>query len=136
MNLPPLDFVFPSEATMIQQDAAGVTGDPQLGVPVTYQHYVSRTFTPSTGAYTETYTDHAVRAVRNNLSQAEIAASGGQYQSGDVRFLVPKAGLAVTPNSEDRIVDGDGAIYDLIRWDTDPVGAFWRFVMRVGRVAP
>ena len=47
-----------------------------------------------------------------------------------------KAGLAVTPNSEDRIVDGDGAIYDLIRWDTDPVGAFWRFVMRVGRVAP
>ncbi len=120
---------------MIQQDAQGVTGDPQLGVLVTYQHYVSRTMDPARGTWTEVYTDTSLRAIRNNLSQAEIASSGGQYQSGDVRFLIAKALLPTAPGSEDRLVDSDGAIYDLVRWDTDPVGAFWRLVMRVGRVA-
>ena len=50
--LPRVDFLFPGERLLILQDAADVTGDPSLGISVTYRHLTGRSFTPSTGAMT------------------------------------------------------------------------------------
>ena len=96
-QMSPIDFVLPDEVTMMRQDAAGVTADPQLGLTITYRSYTGRTFTPSTGSWTPIYADQVLRAIRNNLKASEIAASGGVYQEGDVRYLITKATLVAVP---------------------------------------
>lgn len=127
-QMSPIDFVLPDEVTLMQQDAAGVTADPQLGLTITYRSYTGRTFVPSTGAWTPNYTDQALRAIRNNLKASEIAASGGVYQEGDVRYLIAKA--IATPGTDDKVEDSDGVLFDMVQWDTDPANLFWRLVMR------
>jgi hypothetical protein len=133
-QMSPLDFVLPSEATLMAADAAGVTADPQLGLTITYRSFTGRTFDPARGTWTPGSTDQVLRAIRNNLSQAEIAASAGVFQSGDVRYLVTRATLLATPGTDDKIVDSSGNVYDMVRWDTDPANLFWRFVMRLVKV--
>ncbi len=134
--MPPLDFVMPSEVALIQADAHGVVADPQLGVSITYRSYQSRTFTPSTGVWTPTYADQStivdgspLRAIRSLINAREAAASQGIYQAGDVRYLITRADLLTVPGTDDRVVEG-AYTYDMVDWQSDPVSAFWRLVMR------
>ena len=116
---------------MIAQDVVALAADPQgPGVDIVYRDFQSRSFTPSTGGYTPTYTDIATRAVRNVVNAQQIAASQGLYKEGDVAFLIPRANLPGEPNKEDVIVQGDGS-YSLVHWDSDPVNAFWRTISRL-----
>lgn len=129
MSLPRVDFLFPSERLLILQDAADVTGDPSLGISVTYRHLTGRSFTPSTGAMTPTYTDTTLSAIRNVISAQQVAVSNGLYQMGDIRYLIERADLASDPGKEDQIVEG-GVTYGIVSVDSDPVSAFWRVVAR------
>lgn len=129
MNVPTPDFLTAGERSLIGADVAALMDDTELSVAVTYRDFVSRALTPATGAYTETYSDLAIRAVRNVLSQRELALAEGLYQAGDVRFLFARSDLTITPAREDRIVHG-GVTYEPRTWDTDPVGAFWNVVAR------
>ncbi len=134
-QMSPLDFVFPTEATLIAQDALGVTTDPQLARPITYRRYTGRTFTPSTGLWTPSYDLASLTAIRSILSAAEVAAAAGVYKTGDVRYLIAAATLAAAPDDDDQILTAEGDLFDLVRWDTDPVGAFYRLVMRQVKAA-
>ena len=123
-----LEFVFPRELALMLNDVTTIFADTELAVSITYRSFTSRTFTPSTGAWTPTYTDTTIGAIRNELSLQEIAASDGLYQMGDLQFIIERATLA-TPSKEDRIVDGT-EVFDLIKWESDPLNALWRIVAR------
>lgn len=135
MTLPKLDFLTPSELAQIGGDVAALLVEPQVSVALTYRRYTGQTFTPSTGANTPTYTDTALRAVRVDVSAREVAAAGGLYRQGDVRFLVPRVvvagvvALPIEPAKDDRLVV-DGATYDLVDWASDQLGLTWRLVAR------
>lgn len=128
--LPRVDFLSGEELAQIADDILGVFADPQLTVSVTYRSFQSRTFTPSTGETTATYTDTVLRAFRQNVPTREIAASQGLYQQGDLRFMIARASLAQTPDKEDRLVDGANT-YSLVSWDTDAISQLWRVVARL-----
>lgn len=129
MTLPRVDFLFPNERLLILQDVADLTTDPSVGVSVTYRRLTGRSFTPSTGANTPTYTDTALRAVRNMVSAQQVAVSNGLYQMGDVRYMIERAALTGDPIKEDLVVEG-GVTYGLVSVDSDPLSAFWRLVAR------
>lgn len=122
------EFLFPSELALIQADVTTLFADTELAVTVTYRALTGRTFTPSTGAWTPTYTETVLGVIRNELSMQEIAASEGLYQMGDLQFILQRA-LVPTPSKEDRIVDGT-EVFDLVRWESDPLSALWRIIAR------
>lgn len=126
----PLDFLMPSEVTLIASDLTSLFSDPQLSPTITYRSYVSRTFVPHTGAMTFTYTDYTLGAVRNEMPSREVAASQGLYRMGDLRFIINRSELSVQPNKDDQIVDGTRQ-YDLVSWDSDPIQGLWRIVARL-----
>ena len=123
------EFLSPFELALIIDDAAGLVNDMEIGVPATFGKFVSRTFTPSTGASTSTYVDYPVRVVESYLTTSEVRASDGLFQTGDVRLAIPRSILPVSPNDGDRIVYR-GETYELIHWNTDPLSIFWRIVSR------
>lgn len=124
-----MDFLTPSELSLILTDVRDLLADPQLRVSVTYRAYQSRTFTPSIGAVVPVYTDTVLGAIRNEMPVREIVASAGLYRTGDLRFIIERAALATEPNKDDHLIDGS-VTYDLISWDSDPVSALWRIVAR------
>lgn len=130
----PLDFLMPTELALILQDAAGITSDPQIAQPITYKSFQGRTFVPSTGLWTSTFTDYSIRAIRNTLSAAELAVAGGQYQGDDIRYLIAQVDIP-EPQDDDLLVSADGSRYRMVGWDTDPINAFWAIVVRLVKSA-
>jgi hypothetical protein len=129
MTLPRTDFLSVEELAQIRQDVRDLFADSQIAVPITYRSFQSSTFTPGTGAYTKTFTDTALTAVRNMVPEREVAAGQGLFQAGDLRFIIARALLPTSPAKEDELVDG-ASTYNVVAWDTDPVGALWRVVAR------
>jgi len=130
VTLPRTDFLTPEELSQIGADVVDLFADSQLSVAITYRDFQSRTFTPGTGAATPTYTDYAIRAIRNMVPSREVQASQGLFQQGDLRFIIARQLLAVSPDKEDLIVDGS-MTYNLVSWDTDPIAQLWRVVARL-----
>lgn len=130
MTLPRMDFLSTEELAQINADVVDLLGDTQLSVAITFRDYQSRVFTPSTGVTVATYADYSIRAIRNAVPAREVQASLGLYQAGDLRFIISRALLPITPNKEDLIVDG-ASTYNLISWDSDPISQLWRIVARL-----
>lgn len=129
MTLPHTDFLFGSELAQIRQDVTDLFADSELAVSITYRSFQGSVFTPGTGAYTKTFTDTSLTAVRNMVPEREVVAGQGLFQAGDLRFIVARALLPASPAKEDELVDGSST-YNVISWDTDPLGALWRIVAR------
>ena len=129
-EMSPLDFLFANERTMILADAAGVVSDPQLGQAITYRSYQGRSFVPSTGLWTSTFSEIAIRAIRHTMSAEELELSGGQYQGDDIRYLIAQAHIP-EPQDEDQVIATDGSVYRMVGWDTDPLDAFWAVTVRL-----
>lgn len=129
MNRETLDFLSAEESTLISDDLADLMDDTTVSVAATYKDFVSRTFSPSAGTTTATYTDTALRGVRTTLGARELAAGNGLYQVGDVAFLLAQSDLAVTPHREDRMVVG-ALTYEVLTWQQDALGKTWRVVAR------
>jgi len=125
----PIDFLTPAERAVIIGDVEGLTTDTEVGVAGTFRKFQGRTFTPSSGASTSTFVDYPISSIETYLTTSEVRASNGLFQTGDVRLALARSLLAVEPNDEDRIVHR-GATYNLIHWNTDPLGIFWRIVCR------
>lgn len=123
------EFLTPNERALILSDITTLMADVEISRPVAYHSVQGRTFSPSTGTYTPIETVTAMRMVRNELSSQEVEASRGLYQQGDIRFLAERAAFAADPGKEDVIVD-NGATFNLVSWDSDPLSAFWRIVAR------
>ena len=103
--------------------------DTQISRSITYRDFQSKTRTLSTGAYTSTYTDSAIRVVRTELSAREVRAGQGLFQQGDLRYLLAQSDLSVTPHREDRIVDGSDT-YEVLHWAAAPITATWNVFAR------
>ncbi len=123
------DFLTTDEASLMSADVAGLMDDTTLSVSISYRDVGAPTFTPSTGAMTANETAYAIRAIRNVVSTRELAAALGKFQQGDVRYLIARSDLTITPSREDRIVDSDDT-YELIDWNTDPLRLVWRVYAR------
>jgi hypothetical protein len=128
-----MDFLTAEEKLLMQTDATDLIGDLELSPPITYRAHGGQTFVPSTGQVIVTWTDFTIGAIRNELSAREVAASNGLYQMGDLRFLIRRSLLPVTPDKEDRIIV-DGVTYEIVSWGSDPIELFWRMVARAAGV--
>ena len=106
-----------------------LVNDLDIGLSVVYRSFQGETFTPSTGAGTSTFTDYTIQIIQNAISAGEIRAAGGLYQMGDIRFLIARSTLPVSPSKEDLILLG-AETYNLVKWDTDPLNLLWRLVAR------
>lgn len=124
-----MDFLTAGELALIRGDVTDLTSDVQINATITYRAFQSRTFTPSTGEYTLTYTDTVLGAIRNEVPMSEVVASDGLYERGDLKFIINRPLLPSEPGKEDRILDGS-TVYDLVTWDSDPISALWRIVAR------
>ena len=129
MTLPKTDFLSGEELTQVGADIVDLLGDTQISAAITYRRFTGNAFTPATGANTPSYTDTSLRAIRNAIPAREVAASEGLYKMKDLRFIIARAELSGEPTKDDRIVDGSDT-YDLVDWDSDPVGVLWRIVAR------
>lgn len=124
-----MDFLTDDERALMFADVADLTTDGQLGVTLLYRDVGAPTFNPATGAHTANDVEYGAQAIRNEITAKEADVSGGQYQTGDVRYLVARATLPITPAREDRIVEG-GDTHEIIDWRSDPVGLTWRIIAR------
>jgi hypothetical protein len=124
-----MDFLTVGERALMQQDGTDLLANIRLAPPITYRSFVSRVFTPSTGATTATYDDTVLGAIKSDLSAREVAASGGLYQQGDLNFVILRAALAPAPGKEDKLLV-DGAEYDVRSWASDPINLLWRLIAR------
>lgn len=123
------DFLTAEEKTLIVADFGDLINDPEVGVDITYEVFVSKgAFNPSTGQVTLTFTSFPLRAFRSALRDREIAESGGLYQSGDVRYLIRRSDV-VAPKKDDRIIDGIKTRY-VIEVGTDVSDTFHAVVGR------
>ena len=129
MREPATDFLSVIESTDIADDVADLMDDTQISRSITYRDFQSKTRTLSTGAYTSTYTDSAIRVVRTELSAREVRAGQGLFQQGDLRYLLAQSDLSVTPHREDRIVDGVDT-YEVLHWEADPINVTWNVFAR------
>lgn len=124
-----VEFLFTAERALMTADAAGLMNDTDIGLAMTYRDFQSKTFTPSTGQTTPTYTDIAVQGIQNAIPAREVEASNGLYQMGDIRLTFARSQLTITPNKEDLIVL-DGQNYSVVNFDSDPANLLWRITAR------
>src|SRR5574339_596696 len=99
-----VEFLFTAERALMTADAAGLMNDTDISLAMTYRDFQSKTFTPSTGQTTPTYTDSAVQGIQNAIPAREVEASNGLYQMGDIRLTFARSQLTIIPNKEDLIV--------------------------------
>jgi len=130
VSLPTATFLPQADRDQIQADAEALFVDARVIVPVTYRDFLGETFDPETGVKARTYTDLALNAIRNAVPAREVQAAAGLYATGDLQFTLVRRLLgAITPTRDDLLVDGT-TTYDLISWDSDPLGLLWRIVAR------
>lgn len=129
MNQERMDYLTTYERGRISADVRDLLDDADLSVAITYKRFVSRVLTPSTGQYTTTYTNLGIRAIRNELSAKEVVAGAGQYQMGDVHYMIAVADQSQAPSREDRIVEGSDT-FEVRAWYADPLKAVWDVVAR------
>lgn len=137
MNQPTDDFLTVAESAQISTDLDSLMTDPQIRLDIVYRTYTGRTFTPSTGAMTPSYTDTQFGVVKEELSAREVQAGAGLYRVGDARFLVRRASHSATPNREDRLaitatipVPDGTETYEIVNWGSDPIGKLWHIIGR------
>lgn len=124
------EFLTTFEATEIASDVADLMDDTDLTVSITYRDYQSSTRTLTTGVYTPTYTDYAIRCLQDALSAREVKAGEGLYEHGDLRFTFAQSDVSgVTPTREDQIVLGSET-YEVVWWREDPISSMWEVVAR------
>lgn len=129
MNRETLDMLLAAERTEISDSLADLIDDTHVSAAITYRDWQSKTRTPSTGAFTNTYTDYSIRAVRGELSAREVQAGAGLYQVGDIEFMIAQSDLSITPHREDRITSGS-TTYEVIDWKADPLDMTWTVIAR------
>ena len=90
----------------MEDDFAALIGDTEVSVELTYQAFSTQgTYSPTTAKRTSTFTNKVIRAFRAPLGIREINQSGGQYQMGDVRYLIAVADVE-KPQKNDQIREG------------------------------
>jgi len=97
---------------------------------VTYRSKTSNpTYTPSTGAVTDGYTDYTVSMVFTKITDNELLKENVQLD--DMWALIPASNLTPTPKLNDEIVR-DSSTWNIRMIKTDPTEALWKFLIRQG----
>jgi hypothetical protein len=124
-----IEFLYPAERAMMTADAAGLTQDADIALPITYTQLNGTTFTPSTGVEVDSTTVYSVTGLMSMIPVGEVKASQGLYQMGDVNLVIARSILPITPNKEDKLTF-DGTDYSIVNFDSDPAKLLWRIVAR------
>lgn len=112
----------------MQQDLLDLTQDPQIGGTIRYDSFVSRgAFSPTTGQVSETYAGTWVNMMRFDLMEPELELSGGRFQFGDSRYMIPVAQVGVV-KKDDRIFDN--VVRYVVRSSTDAAQLFHAVIVR------
>ena len=122
------DFLTAAEKSQMRADLLDLVQDPQVGGTIRYDSFVSRgAFSPTTGQVSETYAGTWVDMMRFDLMEPELASSGGQFQFGDSRYMIPVAQVGII-KKDDRIFD-DVTRY-VVRSSTDAAYIFHAVIVR------
>ncbi len=124
-----MDFLSAEEKSLMVSDFPDIVTDPSIGGTITYRRYMSRgDFDPATGEVVDTFANQWIHAIRAPVSERQLQLSNGQYQTGDIRYMIKYADIAA-PGKDDLIVD-DGKTMHAIDILTDPLRIFHSVICR------
>ena len=100
-----MDFLTADEKALMVSDFADIVTDPSIGGTINYRQYASRAdFDQTTGELTTGFSNHWIYAIRAPVSEKQLQLSNGQYQTGDIRYMIQYTDITA-PSKDDRIVD-------------------------------
>ena len=124
-----MDFLTADEKALMVSDFADIVTDPSIGGTINYRQYASRAdFDQTTGELTTGFSNHWIYAIRAPVSEKQLQLSNGQYQTGDIRYMIQYTDITA-PSKDDRIVDEGKTMYavDIL---TDPLRIFHSVITR------
>ena len=124
-----MDFLSTEEKALIVSDFSDIVTNPNIGGTVNYRKYLSRgEFDPSTGRVETNLSNSWIWAIRAPISEKQLQLSNGQYQTGDIRYMIRYTDIPA-PSKDDEVVDGGKAMYaiDIL---TDPLRIFHSVICR------
>ena len=118
-----MDFLTTEEKALMISDFADIVSDPSIGGTINYRTYTNRAdFDPTTGELSTGFANHWIYAIRAPVSEKQLQLSNGQYQTGDVRYMIQYANITA-PSKDDRVGDDSKTMY-VIDILTDPLRIF------------
>lgn len=124
-----MDFLTADEKDLIVSDFSDIVTDPSIGGTINYRQYANRNdFDPSTGELTAGFSNNWIHAIRAPVSEKQLQLSNGQYQTGDIRYMVRYSDIT-DPSKDDRVVD-EGKLMYAIDILTDPLRIFHSVICR------
>lgn len=124
-----MDFLSAEEKAMMVSDWSDIVTDPSIGGTVNYRKYLNRAdFDAATGNLETGFGNKWMYAIRAPISEKQLQLSNGQYQTGDIRYMIRYTDMP-DPSKDDRIVDEGKAMYaiDIL---TDPLRIFHSVICR------
>lgn len=113
----------------IRADVLALTQDPTTAVTAIIETPGAASFDPRTGLSAPALTQDTTTGWLSDLTLREVEESGGKYQVGDRRLLVPPDDLTTDPvvGSTFRIASTRYAVLSAV---TDPLSAMWTLIGR------
>lgn len=125
-----LDFLSPTELSLMRSDALDLLTDRQMSGSVIYRSFVSAgSFDPFTGQKTATYAGTWINALKVPVTEKELEASESKYQLGDIRYLIRVEEIRKI-KKDDRIQDAAGNNYFVVGEATDALGIYHSITTR------
>ena len=124
-----MDFLTTEEKALMVSDFADIITDPSIGGTINYRRYSNRAdFDPTTGELASGFVNNWIYAIRAPVSEKQLQLSNGQYQTGDIRYMIKYTDITA-PSKDDRIVDEEKTMYaiDIL---TDPLRIFHSVITR------
>lgn len=101
-----------SVATMVAADIDLAFLD--FAESITYRMIVNSNVNYSTGSISATTTNSTINAIISMVDPAEVSASNGRLQIGDIRILVRTANLPETPPSQTSRLVVRSVVYNIV----------------------
>lgn len=124
-----MDFLTTEEKALMVSDFSDIITDPSIGGTINYKRYANRKdFDVTTGELETGFTNNWIYAIRAPVSEKQLQLSNGQYQTGDIRYMIKYTDITA-PSKDDRIVDEGKTMYaiDIL---TDPLRIFHSVICR------
>lgn len=115
-------------ASLAKATAAAFTAVGDIATTSTYRRSTTA-YVPATGLTTTTNVDTTISAIFTRFSELEVARTAGM-QVTDVKMIVQKVALTITPNLQTDHVIYSGKTYNLVNYNPDPSGAIYTFQLR------
>ncbi|MFN3077018.1 MAG: hypothetical protein ABT940_09100 [Alphaproteobacteria bacterium] len=86
-----------------------------VGTQLTLRQRVEAAYDPDAGGGTLTETDHAVTGLV--VHRAVAPRENKPIETGDGKAILSAQGMTIVPRIADQLIDGNGALYQIVRVD-------------------